>query len=156
MQSIAAIFGPDVVDSQGALDRARMRELVFSTPTAKAQLEAILHPMIGAECDRQVDAADQAGVVVFDVPLLVESGRWRGRVDRILVVDATEATQVRRVLARSDWREAAVLAVIAQQAKRASRRAAADAVIFNETLTISELGIEVETLLQYWVAHTAR
>lgn len=157
MEAITARFGASMKDTAGALDRARMRDLVFSTPAAKTQLELILHPMIGAECDRQVEAACATSAIVFDVPLLVESGRWRARVDRVLVVDAFESTQVRRVLARSGWKEAAVLAVIAQQASRASRRAAADAVIFNETLSMAQLGTEVETLLHYWTAaHTAR
>jgi len=155
IKAIAAIFGMAMLDQSGGLDRARMRDLVFSMPAAKTQLESILHPMIGAECDRQVEAAHAASAIVFDVPLLVESGRWRARVDRVLVVDATESTQVRRVLARSDWKEAAVLSVIAQQASRTSRRAAADAVIFNETLTMHELGGEVVTLLGYWTARTA-
>jgi dephospho-CoA kinase len=156
MEAITALFGAPMKDSAGGLDRARMRDLVFSTPSAKAQLESILHPMIGAECDRQVEAAPEASAIVFDVPLLVESGRWRARVNKVLVVDAFESTQVRRVLARSGWKEQAVLAVIAQQASRAFRRAAADAVIFNETLSMEELGAEVETLLHYWTARTAR
>lgn len=146
---IAARFGAEVLSADGSLDRARMREIVFQDPSAKRQLEAILHPLIGAACERQADAADQP-LLVFDVPLLVESGRWRARVDRVLVVDATEGTQRRRVMTRSGWSGEQVDAVIAQQATRTARRAAADAVIFNENLTLQELAQEVRTLWLEW------
>ena len=158
LPAIVNLFSPTLLDAQGALDRARLRELVFSAPAAKAQLEAILHPMISAQCDRQAAAALAAAtpVLVFDVPLLVESRRWRARVERVLVVDATEATQLRRVMARSDWAEAAVCAVIAQQATRVVRRAAADAVIFNDALTLAELKTKVYEIFRIWAARAAR
>ena len=155
MAPIAALFGLGVVAADGSLDRPRMRDIVFNNPTAKRQLEAILHPLIGAACEREAEAA-QGRVVVFDVPLLVESGRWRARVDRVLVVDASEATQLQRVMARSGWSTEAVQAVIAQQAPRAARRAAADAVIFNDGLTLAELAAEVRTLWLEWVAGSTR
>jgi dephospho-CoA kinase len=145
MPAVTAAFGPSVVAADGSLDRARMRELVFADAAAKKRLEAILHPAIGAECEAQAAAAGP-GLIVFDVPLLVESKRWRALVDRVLVVDATEETQLRRVVARSGWTPEAVRAVLAQQASRAERRAAADAVIFNEALTIEELRREVRAL----------
>jgi len=156
IQALSTTFGECMLDQAGGLDRARMRELVFSDPAAKKQLESIMHTMIGAECNRQVETAHSASSIVFDIPLLVESRHWRARLDRILVVDVTAPTQVRRVLARSDWREATVLAVIAQQASRSSRRAAADAVIFNEALTLDQLSVEVKALFQYWTAQTRR
>lgn len=149
--AIAQAFGADVITAGGALDRDRMRETVFADPGAKARLEGILHPMIGAEATRQAAAAGER-VVVFDVPLLAESSRWRQRVDRILVVDCHEDTQCRRVMARSGWSEAAVRAVIAQQARRDSRRALADAVIFNERLTPEALAAEVRILWALWAA----
>ena len=149
MGPIAALFGLEVVAADGSLDRPRMRDIVFNNPTAKRQLEAILHPLIGAACEREAQAA-RGRVVVFDVPLLVESGRWRARVDRVLVVDASEATQLQRVMARSGWSAEAVHAVIAQQASRTARRAAADAVIFNDGLTLAELAVEVRTLWLEW------
>ena len=145
MPAIEAAFGPSVVAADGSMDRARMRELVFADPPAKQRLEAILHPVIGAECEAQAAAAGP-GLIVFDVPLLVESKRWRARVDRVLVVDATEETQLQRVIARSGWTPEAVRAVIAQQAPRSARRAAADAVIFNEALSLEELALEVRAL----------
>jgi dephospho-CoA kinase len=145
MPAVEAAFGPSVIAADGSMDRARMRELVFADPSARQRLEAILHPVIGAECEAQAAAAGP-GLIVFDVPLLVESKRWRARVDRVLVVDATEETQLQRVVARSGWTPEAVLAVIAQQATRRERRAAADAVIFNEGLSIEELRLEVRSL----------
>src|SRR5262249_37659066 len=112
----------------------------------------ILHPMIGAETARQ--AAGASGpAVVFDVPLLVESAHWRGRVDRVLVVDCETSTQVERVMRRSGWTREAVQRVIDQQATREQRRAAADAVIYNEGLTLAALRAATAAV---WAAWTAR
>ena len=146
---IRATFGAEFIDAAGGLDRARMRTLAFSDNDARRRLEAILHPLIGFEAERQA-AASSAPVVVFDVPLLVESGRWRARVHKVLVVDCNEATQVTRVVARSGWAPEAVHAVIAQQATRAQRRACADAVIFNEALSAAQLDEEVRSLWRQW------
>ena len=146
---IANAFGADAIDASGALDRARMREIVFADASAKRRLEAILHPLIGDETQRQAAAAS-APVVVFDVPLLVESGRWRALVDKVLVVDCRESTQIERVVMRSGWTTEAVQAVIDQQATRAQRRAAADAVIFNDAITPAQLGAQVASLWQQW------
>ena len=126
-----------------------MREIVFADASAKQRLEAILHPLIGLETQRQA-AASMATVVVFDVPLLVESGRWRGLVDKVLVVDCSESTQIERVVARSGWTRDAVRAVIDQQASRAQRRAVADAVICNDAITLAELTAQVGALWRRW------
>lgn len=150
MVSIRAAFGPTAIDASGGLDRARMRELVFADPSAKARLESILHPMIGAECNRLAEAAGDRPLV-FDVPLLVESSHWRTRVDRVLVVDCSEATQVERVMQRSGWSREAVEAVISQQASRETRRAAADAVIYNEALSLEQLAEEGVILWERWM-----
>ena len=147
MAAIEARFGRSFVASDGALDRAAMRELAFRDPAAKQALQSILHPMIGAETARQAALAAPGQRVVFDVPLLVESGRWRRLVDRVLVVDCDESTQIARVMARSGLSEAAVRAILALQATRAQRRAAADAVIHNDGLTLSQLREEVGQLL---------
>jgi dephospho-CoA kinase len=149
IDSIAAAFGTDLIDAAGALDRARTRALVFADASARQRLEAILHPMIGLETERQA-ATSTALVIVFDVPLLVESGHWRARVDKVLVVDCDEATQIERVVARSGWTADAVRTVIAQQAPRARRRAAADAVIHNEAVTLDRLAEQVTALWQHW------
>ncbi len=147
--AIARRFGPAMIGADGALDRERMRAQVFADPSAKAALEAILHPRIGEQAEREAAAAAQRPVV-FDVPLLTESSRWRARVERILVVDCEEDTQCRRVMQRSGWSESTVRAVIAQQAPRAARRAIADAVIHNDDLSLPELAHEVHVLWERW------
>ena len=143
--TIRHAFGGEFIDAAGGLDRARMRTLAFSNPAARHQLQAILHPLIAAETERlaHISVAD---VLVFDVPLLAESGRWRSRVDMVLVIDCSELTQVQRVVARSGWSSDAVQAVIAQQATRARRRACADAVIFNDGISTDELDLRVQVL----------
>ena len=108
-----------------------------------------LQPLIGAECERQAASAG-ARPVVFDVPLLAESRHWRARVQRVLVVDCDEATQVERVMRRSGWDADAVRRVIAQQAPRARRRAVADAVIHNVGLSLGALHAEVDALWGHW------
>jgi dephospho-CoA kinase len=148
--AIAAAFGSEFVTADGALDRDRMRERAYAHPEARRELEQIIHPLVGAEIARQVDAALAAGArcIVFDIPLLVESGRWRAQVDRVLVVDCEPETQVARVTARSGLAPDAVRAIIAAQAPRALRLAAADAVICNEGLSLARLRNEVEQVAQ--------
>ena len=155
IEPVRAAFGADFIDAQGALDRTAMRALAFSDPSAKRRLEAILHPLIGAETERQAKRSQAARAIVFDVPLLVESGRWRARVDKVLVVDCRQETQARRVVLRSGWVDADVQAVIAQQASRAQRRACADAVIFNDTINEGQLADEVRAVWQRWTADAA-
>ena len=152
MPALRRQFGDDVAGPDGALDRARMRSLVFADATAKRTLEAILHPMIGAEAQRQAAAAEttDAGVVVFDVPLLTESSHWRARCQRILVVDCSAELQVQRVMARSGWSADQVQRVIDQQASRERRRAIADAVIFNGSRSREALAAEVAALWSAW------
>jgi dephospho-CoA kinase len=141
IQAIGQIFGASFITQAGALDRDAMRQLVFSDPAAKLRLEAIIHPLVKEETARQVVAAQSAGArcLVFDVPLLVESGRWRHQVDQVLVVDCTEEQQISRVMARSGWTREAVLDVMAGQASRAQRLAAADICIYNESHSLAEL-----------------
>ena len=95
MPAIAQQFGTEFVTADRALDRDRMRALAFSDPGAKLRLEAIIHPLVGAESARQVQAAVAGGsrCIVFDIPLLVESGRWRSQLDQVVVVDCAVATQ---------------------------------------------------------------
>ena len=143
---IAERFGAEFITPEGALDRARMRERAYAHPEARRELESIIHPLVGAETARQAEAALVAGTrcIVFDVPLLVESGRWRAQVDRVLVVDCEPETQVARVVARSALAPEAVRAIIAAQAPRALRLAAADIVVCNEGLTLEALRNVVE------------
>jgi dephospho-CoA kinase len=142
--AIAAIgerFGREFITPEGALDRDRMRQHAYADPLARKRLEEIIHPLVGAESARQVQAALDArvGCIVFDIPLLVESGRWRAQVDRVLVVDCSPQTQVERVVARSGHTAQEVSAIIAVQASRAQRLAAADLVICNEGLSLQQL-----------------
>lgn len=145
MPSIEAEFGSQALNAQGALDRAFMRELIFQDPSAKQRLEAIIHPLVGALTERQALQAEACGaqLLVFDVPLLVESGRWRQQVSAVIVVDCEEETQIQRVMARNGLERAAVEKIMAAQASRAQRRAAADWVIYNDALDFAALRQEV-------------
>lgn len=126
-------FGDEFILPSGALDRARMRDLVFRSLEDKKRLESLLHPLIRAESERQIRAALAAGApyVVHVVPLLVESAGYRDRVGRVLVVDLPEPLQVARVRQRSGLAEDEVRRIIASQAPREKRLAAADDVIDN-------------------------
>ncbi|HWI81619.1 dephospho-CoA kinase [Ramlibacter sp.] len=141
IDAIARRFGADFITPDGALDRTRMREHAYADPQARRDLEQIIHPLVGAESARQVQAALDAGVpcIVFDIPLLVESGRWRAQVDKVLVVDCAPQTQVERVVARSGLQPQAVRAIMAAQASREQRLAAADIVICNDGLSLAQL-----------------
>ena len=150
IESIRGAFGAPFIDASGALDRSRMREHAFNDATAKRRLEAILHPLIGTETERRFEAGSHP-VVVFDVPLLVEPGaRWRRRVDTVLVVDCLESTQIERVIRRAGWTHESAAAVVTQQATRTARRACADAVIYNEGISLEQLTAEVAALWRYW------
>jgi dephospho-CoA kinase len=142
---IAQQFGAHFIGVDGAMDRALMREHAYADPKARERLEAIIHPLVGAESARQVQAAHDGGsrCIVFDIPLLVESGRWRQQVDQVVVVDCSVETQVARVVARSALTPQQVEAIIAAQAPRTLRLAAADVVICNEGLTLAQLQAEV-------------
>ncbi|HET9351348.1 MAG TPA: dephospho-CoA kinase [Burkholderiales bacterium] len=129
---VARQFGKAFVDASGAMDRMRMRDLVFSDAEEKQRLEALLHPMIRAESERRIAAA-KGPYVIYVVPLLVESTGYRDRVARVLVVDCPEALQISRVRQRSMLPEAQVKRIIDSQIKRERRLAAADDVIDNSS-----------------------
>lgn len=146
MAAIAQTFGPQMVDAQGAMDRQAMRAEVLRNPQAKKQLEAIIHPLVGQITAEHAHAAEQSGrrVLVFDVPLLVESGeRWRKQVDRVIVVDCESETQKQRVMARSGLSGEEIDRIMALQASRAQRLACADVVIYNQDLNLAELESKV-------------
>ena len=151
LPELAREFGPQVIGADGAMDRHHMRALAFGDATAKRRLEAILHPLIGSEALRRAAEAG-ARPVLFDVPLLSAASPWRQRVDRLLVVDCEEATQVQRVQQRSGWSDEQVQRVIAQQASRPARRALADAVIFNDALSREQLRAQVQALWRRWAS----
>lgn len=141
-------FGPGCLRADGAMDRDAMRALVFSDPTAKARLEAITHPLIRQVTQARAEAIRAEGAhsyLIYVVPLLVESGSWRERVDRVLVVDCAEATQIARVMARNGFAREQVEAIMAKQATRAQRLACADDVIDNDG-PVEALPSQVEAL----------
>ena len=144
MPALLAEFGSEFADASGALDRARMRDLVCRDPGARVRLEAILHPRISAAALAGAAAAT-GSYVMFAVPLLVESGNWRGRVARVLVIDCPEDIQISRVIARNGLPETQVKAIMATQAPRQVRLAAADDVISNAG-GIDALAPQVERL----------
>jgi dephospho-CoA kinase len=153
MPAITQEFGADFVTADGALNRERMRALAFSDAAAKRRLEAILHPLITVQALAQADAAE-ARLIVFDVPLLVESGRWRARLARVLVIDCSCQTQMQRVLQRPGWTRERVEGALAAQTTRRARRAAADAVLLNDDLPLKELRNEVMALAARWGCET--
>ncbi len=150
IDAIRRAFGADMIAADGSLDRAAMRALAFAHPNARRELEAILHPMIRDESARQCRQAS-GPYVILAVPLLVESGTYRERCDRICVVDCPEAVQVARVRARNGLAEEQIRAIMAAQASRAQRLAAADDVIDNGG-SLAELEAQVERLHASYLA----
>ncbi|KWI03898.1 dephospho-CoA kinase [Burkholderia ubonensis] len=154
MPAIEQAFGPDFVSADGSLDRAKMRALIFSDDAARRRLEAITHPLIRTETDREGREA-RGAYVMFVVPLLVESGSWKSRVDRVLVVDCDVETQIARVMRRNRFTREQVEAIIARQATRDARLAAADDVIVNDATTPDALAAQVDALHQRYLAGAA-
>ncbi len=156
--ALVEAFGPGCLRADGAMDRDAMRALVFGNPAAKARLEAITHPLIRQVTESRaaaIHAAAQHPYLIYVVPLLVESGTWRQRVGRVLVVDCSEATQIARVMGRNGFTREQVEAIMARQARRAERLAAADDIIDNEGPPEALLP-QVERLDQLYRAHQAR
>ncbi len=148
--AILATFGEKLITPEGAMDREAMRSLVFSDPQAKRQLEAIIHPLVALTLKAQTQAAMDSGktCLVFDVPLLVESGeRWRRQVDWVWVVDCQTDTQVQRVVQRNQLSPDAIQKIIAQQASSTQRLACADAVIYNDGIDLSQLKQQVREMM---------
>lgn len=143
-RAIGKQFGPEYLREDGALDRSRMRKLVFSDPQSKKKLEAILHPMIRTEVTTAVNSVTGPYIVIV-VPLLIETGAYRDLAHRTLVVDCSEQTQVTRVMQRNELGADAVQSIIASQVSRAERLKHADDIIQNES-TIAELRADVVAL----------
>lgn len=154
MPAIQSQFGAALVTADGALDRSRMRTLVFADTTARHTLEAILHPLIREECERTATAT-QAPYLIFVVPLLLESGQWRQRVGRILVIDCSEAEQIARVMARSGLEESQVRAIMSSQVSRTERLAAADDVLVNDG-NPADLSPQVDRLHTLYLAQAGQ
>ncbi|TFL15480.1 dephospho-CoA kinase [Pusillimonas caeni] len=156
IEAIRREFGAAMIGPDGALDRGAMRELVFHDPAARSRLEAILHPMIGEVTREQAQRAEGC-YLVFVVPLLIESGRWRDKVDRICVVDCDPATQVARVQARSGLTQEAIERIMSVQVSRETRLAAADDVVLNDgATTLGQLEARSRALHDGWCKLAAR
>jgi dephospho-CoA kinase len=152
MPLIEGTFGPEYVAADGSLDRVKMRTRVFSDNAAKAQLESITHPLIRAESERQRNAARGAYHIVV-VPLLIEAGERASKVQRILVVDCPVDTQIERVIRRNGFTREQALSIIARQATREARLAAADDVVANDSAaTLETLQREVDALHARYLA----
>ena len=143
--SLREVFGPDFITADGALDRDRMRQASYADVQVRKRLEAIVHPLVGAESARQEAAALErhAPCIVFDVPLLVESRRWRQKVDLVLVIDCLPDIQIARVVHRSGLDASTVARIIANQASRAERLRAADIVVSNSGDSLAQFAGEI-------------
>lgn len=152
IEPIRQAFGDEFIAPDGAMDRERMRTRVFQDAQARRRLEEIVHPLIFAVTKAQTLAAKGCYLVVV-VPLLVESGRWRDRVDRICVVDCDTATQVRRVQQRSGLSVATIERIMAAQASRQQRLALADDIVLNDgDTTLPLLEQRARAVHQAWCA----
>jgi dephospho-CoA kinase len=151
IQTIKQIFGEAMVNADGSLSRDRMRELVFTDVGAKKRLEAIIHPLVKLEMQRQDQAAVTTGakLIVYDIPLLVESQNWRASLDKVLVIDCLEQTQVKRVILRNTLKQENVEKIIASQASRKMRNNAADILIFNDSISVEHLREQVTHVAQH-------
>lgn len=144
-------FGPSAIAADGGLDRAWMRTRAFADTDVRRRLEAILHPRVRQEAERRAQVlASKVSYIVLVIPLLVESGNWTNRVQRVLVIDCAETTQLARVMARPGIDRSTATAIIKAQADRPSRLAAADDVLFNEA-PIAEVHNRVARLHEHYV-----
>jgi dephospho-CoA kinase len=143
VDAIVRVFGSEVRDATGALDRAALRDQIFRDRSKRVALESILHPLIRREVERRLEMLD-APYVIIVVPLLIESG-FADLVNRILVVDSTEEDQIRRVQQRSGLAESEIRRIVAAQLGRSTRLAQADDVIVNDA-DMAHLAREVQRL----------
>lgn len=142
ISALQATFGPEIVTAEGAMDRAYARQRAFADAGFRGQLESVIHPLVKLSFDEAEQSALAQGVplLIYDIPLLVESGHWRARLDQVLVTDCTSATQIARVHQRNGLPEAQVQAIVSAQASRSMRLSAADFVVFNDGIDLSVLG----------------
>ncbi|MEY3782805.1 MAG: hypothetical protein RIS97_983 [Pseudomonadota bacterium] len=151
IEAIKQQFGEAMISADGSLNRNRMRDLVFTDSDLKNRLESIIHPLIKLEIQRQEQTAVLLGakLIVYDIPLLVETTNWRPVLDQVLVVDCLEQTQIERVMARNTLKQEDVKKIIANQASRKMRHGAADIVIFNDSITVEQLREQVTQVVQH-------
>jgi dephospho-CoA kinase len=149
IDAIRSVFGQSVLTPDNALNREAMRNIMAHRPNAKAQLEAIIHPIVNQQMNTQLEQAQYAGkkLAVLDIPLLAEGGsRWRSRLDAVWVTDCLPATQIERVHNRSGWSVEQIQIVMAMQSPRAQRLRSADTVIYNEGLGLDTLRALVQRM----------
>ena len=151
IEAIKLEFGDGMIAADGSLDRNRMRDLVFTNANAKKRLEDIIHPLVKVEMKRQDLSAQttRATLIVYDVPLLVESKNWREIFDQVLVIDCLEQSQINRVMTRNTLKQVDVAKIIANQANRKMRNSAADILIFNDSITVEQLSEQVTKVAQH-------
>ena len=157
IEAIRVAFGDAMIDDTGALDRAKMRELVFQEADARQRLEAIVHPIIQTHMRIQAEQATSA-YVIYDIPLLIESvTRYRPQFKRICVVDCDEETQISRVQSRSQLAVDEIRRIIASQASRELRLEYADDVISNGAgVDLAELQRQVHKMHEFWLELSAK
>lgn len=145
MSMIKQQFGDTMVNADGSLNRERMRGLVFADINAKKNLETIIHPLVQREIQRQDKIAVSQGVklVVYDIPLLVESQNWRPILDLVFVIDCLVSTQLERVMRRNSFKQEDIEKIISTQANRKMRNKSADILVFNDSISIEQLRQQV-------------
>ncbi len=149
--AIRDVLGADLISAHGDVKRDALRQRILQDAAAKTKLEAIIHPLVGEQIRLQLAHAEQSGqtCAVVDIPLLVEgASRWRSRLDAVWVIDCLPATQIERVRQRSAWPVAQIEAIMAAQASREQRLACADAVIFNDVISLNALYEQTQALLK--------
>jgi dephospho-CoA kinase len=150
IEAIKSQFGESMVCADGSLNRSNMRALIFADHSERKRLENIIHPLVKLEMQRQDQSAVAlgAGLIVYDIPLLVESLHWRNLLDQVLVVDCLEQTQIKRVMTRSALKQVDVEKIMAGQASRKMRASAADMLIFNDSISLKQLSEQVTQVAQ--------
>ena len=149
MAQIRATFGDAVIAADGSMRRDVMREWAFRDPAVKRTLEAIIHPIVLQQAQTLAATAERQGksLILYELPLLVESTHWRKRLHRVIVIDCDEPTQIQRVMQRNDLEYATAASIIAAQASRQQRRHAADTVIYNgASVNLPQLQTQVNAL----------
>lgn len=148
IDALEETFGPQIITAERSLNRDVMRQMAFGDHGVKKRLEDIIHPLVGQEIARLASNAEHVGAacIVFDIPLLVESAHWRRSLHRVVVVDCSEQTQIRRVTARNGLDESTIRQIIATQASRSMRLKAADFVVFNDAISLERLASDIEVI----------
>ncbi len=149
LKAVVDTFGTQILDQEGNLDRQQMRAIIFTDLTQRKRLENLVHPLIRTEAINQLQASD-AQIAILVVPLLIESGEAYGWVDRVLVVDAPESTQIKRLMRRDGISKIQAEAILYSQATREQRLLVADDVLNNDG-DLKKLKQETESLYENYL-----